>query len=1548
MDSEEKAFNFIWNLCKMQLKELVQLSKTKQFTFPLPPTDSINLLERLASLSPKEDIRQRYICSIINSLRSDLVDSVLPESSDLVDSVLPESSHDVPSDDVGYKLPKKKKRRNVSLPKFTDQWCDLSYLICSSFNISEYDWSKFLNSADYCNKDDLCTDIGKKLSNSLVKIASTRIFSNPEQSILELPVNSLDAYGNGSNVGKFGMGFFSILYWLVGHPNRSMMIDSCYTNDTKVLHKYTCYVKYSSDKLMFKLSNKSERDTIGVTVSIDCSQDKFTDENLVQFGKQLRKLEWTTSAGIYVNSPENKDYVLFNQCESCDDKVFVSYSSNGIRVSDDATGIPLKVLMLKLFTPSISTKTIKLSQQPLPTVQNDSKYFKSEENHFIILVNKVAIVDLKFETKDANKFTIILDLPSNTRVPVSRDDIILNESTNEHIETSIQRILGNCINEYHSIYALNTAINSYITYSVNKNNKDFFKSMWNKYLEILKNQYIFIDFRYADLFKQIPLSKHYLIIDYTDLATLNHYLSTEHKFYDDVFVAKKVIYLEKVEGSYTSAGMNDFYFIEYAYIAKFPDNWPMQISLSSLSDTLIPKYLITNSTGDFGILDQKIRKEFNNILNQTPAKILLRDRLPYKSLLQSFGLKYIALNTRYSLTDKYLCEYLSLFTDTASFIYQSLGFEITQLQLNLYMERFGLLRPINVYAEEKHRFYPFYTTILGNSSAVSKRDLSEVFREYPVSEKLKAMSVEWIKYSTQMPLTEYVFLRPDAYLPVYLLYRYRTSYRLTREMIENRELVGEELKVSFILSKALEVCTDCYELNLIYQILMYMSYQFDGKDLDKHKPRRNLIDEIYLFSDQDIMNLSQFMIEITKLNYIDIQSLYPSDLDFSSPNPKQPDWVYCFLIEPNIILYLLTPIELKINQMSKQEIFPLADTSVFNIPTQYQFRESQLIDTALTQNFKSLEELFHLSSENIIRNRLQITEIAINEGSTKTVSNSVVTETVQNSLDAIRTFKPANPTIDIEIRTSGNDLIFAITDYVGINDKGIIATMIPFLSSKTPSEIVTGEMGSGFFNIYRESKMVLIETNTTTTKTLILDTPISHKDRVIDIERKVSISNVQNKAGKTTISAWYEIEDSLKRTDMISNFLNIIRYTLGLIQGANIRLNGQNIEIPVISLNTNDYFDFNVTNLPEININSYIFTKGVPFSPLRDYFDNKNVIPQFLLTRLSSNTVLNIKHGIFTPVQTRGSLNISDENLVLLRNFLIDSVYLKMLHTLSFDDINESFNQIISNFTSRAPLSQLLYSDNLDPIKSDSLSVFMVNYSYDNNKTIATLIKECSKIMGKWLFSSKEKELNDFLQTNTNVDLIKSTVLRFLSNKNQKEDNDQKTTDKKDEDASVEDKKKNKKFLEEIFSKFINIYWENGRKLGINGFDADIPSCNVQPLEQSLLGFYTPSKHTVTLNFNVMKDQSEFINIFRTKNLLTISRTAIFSSIIGYSLPASTLIHELEHARRNSGHNDSGAHDSIEETFPGEAPEIYKFEDSANKVYDLITKNTDLFSKWIN
>lgn len=39
-----------------------------------------------------------------------------------------------------------------------------------------------------------CTTLGEKISSALIRVASSRIFSIPKQSFLELPVNSIDSY----------------------------------------------------------------------------------------------------------------------------------------------------------------------------------------------------------------------------------------------------------------------------------------------------------------------------------------------------------------------------------------------------------------------------------------------------------------------------------------------------------------------------------------------------------------------------------------------------------------------------------------------------------------------------------------------------------------------------------------------------------------------------------------------------------------------------------------------------------------------------------------------------------------------------------------------------------------------------------------------------------------------------------------------------------------------------------------------------------------------------------------------------------------------------------------------------------------------------------------------------------------------------------------------------------------------------------------------------------------------------------------------------------
>ena len=61
-----------------------------------------------------------------------------------------------------------------------------------------------------------------------------------------------------------------------------------------------------------------------------------------------------------------------------------------------------------------------------------------------------------------------------------------------------------------------------------------------------------------------------------------------------------------------------------------------------------------------------------------------------------------------------------------------------------------------------------------------------------------------------------------------------------------------------------------------------------------------------------------------------------------------------------------------------------------------------------------------------------------------------------------------------------------------------------------------------------------------------IDKPIFDNDRVIDIEKSVSI-NTTNDQNKTTIAILYKIDDSNKMLDTISNFTHMIKNVIGNI-----------------------------------------------------------------------------------------------------------------------------------------------------------------------------------------------------------------------------------------------------------------------------------------------------------------------------------------------------------------------------------------------------------------
>jgi hypothetical protein len=165
--------------------------------------------------------------------------------------------------------------------------------------------------------------------------------------------------------------------------------------------------------------------------------------------------------------------------------------------------------------------------------------------------------------------------------------------------------------------------------------------------------------------------------------------------------------------------------------------------------------------------------------------------------------------------------------------------------------------------------------------------------------------------------------------------------------------------------------------------------------------------------------------------------------------------------------------------------------------------------------------------------------------------NSILTELIQNSVDAIRSESESSKYIDIRI---SNDVI-SITDYIGFDD--IINILIPFLSSKNPNDPnVTGEMGTGFFNVYRKpwTRFVLIESVFNSIKKTIRATPLHENNIVYDIEYEVMIQELDEQ-NSTTISIFLE-KDISTLSQIITDAFIFVNSYLSFIKSAIIRLNG--------------------------------------------------------------------------------------------------------------------------------------------------------------------------------------------------------------------------------------------------------------------------------------------------------------------------------------------------------------------------------------------------------
>ena len=105
--------------------------------------------------------------------------------------------------------------------------------------------------------------------------------------------------------------------------------------------------------------------------------------------------------------------------------------------------------------------------------------------------------------------------------------------------------------------------------------------------------------------------------------------------------------------------------------------------------------------------------------------------------------------------------------------------------------------------------------------------------------------------------------------------------------------------------------------------------------------------------------------------------------------------------------------------------------------------------------------------------QMQGLQIAVNAGTTRPPLEAALIEMYQNSMDAVAAGRAADCEIDVQAYPDGDGHA-----WVGMEDRGtgipdILTLLIPYYSTKDAATSV-GQMGNGFFNVYRDADRVYI------------------------------------------------------------------------------------------------------------------------------------------------------------------------------------------------------------------------------------------------------------------------------------------------------------------------------------------------------------------------------------------------------------------------------------------------------------------------------------------
>lgn len=1375
-----------------------------------------------------------------------------------------------------------------------------------------------------------CTTIGKQISENLVRVACSRIFANPHQSIIELPVNGIDSYnrlaGITQSVGKFGMGFFSILYWIVTDPGAELVINSTYKSEGR-LRRYCAILSYDNDVNVTVYENLIPGKETGTTIQLNLRNSTF---DIQKFKDELFRLVDVRSCKITIKI--NCTISILNGFvdKNVKNLVEMELDSTFLTVRDRAEGIDINVLFNTLLVPSISTKTISKSIStetmigtysidntrciPAPSTSMNEPY----TSNFIMTVGDICVYSTEKFDRQPKLFRdmssvinsnhwYILSLPLNTQLPVSRDDIIMSEETSKIFRERLRKLINLTIEQTKDVSELFDMLNRYSTYSkqveVHNIVNDLIQEVINSDIILVPARTKVFDLINAFVpsikfvgCNPIPLARTEAKLE----AILSQFISRS------TFFAKLVVFVEnlfKETGFYaTNGGLPSFLFIDSD---RFKNDGEETIMSSYTEGKLIPVELVEKTS-----MEVKIRR-FSRFFKYRKYKNL--DNF-FTTLLYQAESCEIEVNQLYNGFNP-----LSAPTSSNLICFEDLfgpdGMDEFFLKMSSVFSSNKINTPYGSYVRSRE--------MIGKTLNLNKKDLPSIRKTTKWKFLLEGIS-NYVKRYERV----YEELR-EFYIDI-IVATLKGGYfpYFCRFDLPCVPIAGSEVFNKFLLK-----CDNFYE-RLVFGAVAYHVYF--NSDL---KLARNEI-LVYDFILQNIRTRHSMIKLMTYVkNAVLTNNIHIMTTDIYTP----------------VILTTFTFIEYIENESNMiyhiKSIFPVDDSLMGST---FSFTCKQILlyiySSELTEGLNWISEVHKYSADDV---KMQTIEIATNEGTTKAFMYSILSELVQNSLDALRQRTRSNLDVDSDyVNLSIGDYLdnksISVYDPVGIPDKGILSIMVPFLSTKSSNDaLATGEMGSGFFNCFRYPwcKSVIVETSRDNRSVKITATPIIERSRVVDIKYDVSIGLPLSKS-QTQIIINLNSTDVEKMSSTLAdayifsrNYLSVIDYPI-FINGEKENVN--RVEVFSTEIGTCYWIQENI-------VTSSVMTNGVPFSLLSDFLTGFNYYSQ-VIGLVATSCVININRGWYTPVQSRNKVQLKDTKKI--KDFLDECIFRFVIRRFVSEN-NPRDEDWFPHLRSKSDPRQLRISERNCPERA--AAYFMMNFSLSLFHSVVDVINntisECT---------STERAIEKILSYEIKgVDsYLKQAMVIWFENKKYMND---KSVNGSGDRSGI--KERDKEFDNEVMTKFVSTFWkllnsaiETGRIRGIK-IRPDPPTIKFSMTNIGTLGFYTPSHHKITIStvsYSMEAIDSKFRKIrdlYRQDRKLAIME--LFSMEAGdlYKLmfngvPAKTLIHELSHAWRSEDHKGS-SHSGITLSLRQGAPKEYSFDEAAVAVYGIVLEE-GLVEQWFS